>query len=120
MNHLIPVSKDGEYIEVHPSTLAQHKALGWVECERQQIDPREGKLSEAELRAILIAELQSKGVAFDDSLPTDDLRALSITDPDTNKDGKLSISEIRDALTAKGVKFDPKAKKADLLALLEG
>ena len=32
---LIPVTKDGEYIEVHPSTLGDHKRLGWVECARQ-------------------------------------------------------------------------------------
>lgn len=38
---------------------------------------------------------------------------------DTSGDGKLSIAEIRDALTAKNVEFDPKAKKADLLVLLE-
>lgn len=88
MNHLIPVSKDGEYIEVHHSTLAQHKALGWIECERQQINPSEGKLSEAEQRAILIAELQSKGVEFDDSLPTDELRALSITRPEVLAEAK--------------------------------
>jgi hypothetical protein len=39
-------------------------------------------------------------------------------DADTNSDGKLSVAEIREALTEKGVEFDPKAKKADLLALL--
>ncbi|MGT2493123.1 hypothetical protein ACU4GD_28085 [Cupriavidus basilensis] len=38
---------------------------------------------------------------------------------DTNGDGKLSIGEIRDALTAKGIEFDPKAKRADLQALLD-
>lgn len=33
--------------------------------------------------------------------------------------GKLGIAEIREALTAKGIQFDPKAKKADLRALLD-
>lgn len=37
---------------------------------------------------------------------------------DLNGDGKLSVDEIKAALTAKGIQFDPKAKKADLLALL--
>lgn len=32
--------------------------------------------------------------------------------------GKMSMDEIRAALTAKGIAFDPKAKKPDLLALL--
>ena len=38
---------------------------------------------------------------------------------DTNGDGKVSIAEIRNALTAKGIEFDPKAKKPELQALLE-
>lgn len=29
---LIPVTKGGEVIEVHPSTLADHKRNGWVEA----------------------------------------------------------------------------------------
>lgn len=33
---LIPVAKDGEYLEVHPTTLKAHQSLGWVECERQE------------------------------------------------------------------------------------
>ena len=33
---LIPVSKDGDYIEIHPATLADHKRLGWAECARQE------------------------------------------------------------------------------------
>lgn len=78
MIELIPVSKDGAYIEVHPTTVASHRAVGWRECAKQeQADPA-----------------------------------------DTNGDGKLSIGEIREALTARGVEFDPKAKKAELLALL--
>ena len=33
---LIPVALNGAYIEVHPATLAQHKSLGWRECEKQE------------------------------------------------------------------------------------
>lgn len=36
---LIPVRKGGEYIEVHPVALAQHKKLGWRECERVDTAP---------------------------------------------------------------------------------
>ncbi len=39
-------------------------------------------------------------------------------DVGANGDGKQTVDEIRAALTAKGIAFDPKAKKADLLALL--
>jgi hypothetical protein len=31
----------------------------------------------------------------------------------------LTIAELRDALTARGIEFDPSAKKADLQALLD-
>ena len=39
-----------------------------------------------------------------------------------NSDGDkvLSLAQIRDALTARGVEFDPRARKADLAALLAG
>lgn len=41
-------------------------------------------------------------------------------DDDTGEgQGAMKISEIRAALTAKGIDFDPKAKKAELRALLE-
>lgn len=36
MSELIPVTKGGEYIEVHPLTLAEHERLGWVRCERRE------------------------------------------------------------------------------------
>lgn len=34
---LIPVEKDGEYIEVNPVALEQHKQLGWKETEKRDI-----------------------------------------------------------------------------------
>jgi len=118
------------WYEPHPVTplrKAELRAQGFriidaVFRPRGYENPGDGKLPEAQQRAILIAELRTKGVEFDETMPTDELRALSITDPDpdTNKDGKLSIGEIRAALTERGIAFDPKAKKADLLALLEG
>ena len=78
MIELIPVSKDGAYLEVHPSTLAAHRGAGWRECAKQE----------------------------------------QVEVADTNGDGKLSIGEIREVLTARGIQFDPKAKKAELAALL--
>ena len=32
---LIAVSKAGEYIEIHQSTLAAHQAAGWAQCDKQ-------------------------------------------------------------------------------------
>lgn len=37
MSELIPVTKEGDYIEVHPYTLAEHEALGWVKCQRREV-----------------------------------------------------------------------------------
>lgn len=75
-NELIPVTKHGEYIEVHPVTLAQHQALGWVKCARQERaeDESEGakKATVAELREALTA----KGVAIPEGAKKADLVAL--------------------------------------------
>ena len=40
-NELIPVTKHGEYLEVHPVALSQHEALGWVKCARQESSDNE-------------------------------------------------------------------------------
>lgn len=33
---LIPVTLNGDYIEVHPTALEDHKRIGWVQCQRQE------------------------------------------------------------------------------------
>lgn len=35
MLQLVPVEKNGEYIEVHPDILKQHQELGWKVCARR-------------------------------------------------------------------------------------
>lgn len=72
---LIPVTKDGEYIEVNPATLAEHKALGWVQCARQERDDEPDgakKATVAELREALTA----KGIAIPDGAKKPELQAL--------------------------------------------
>lgn len=39
-------------------------------------------------------------------------------DPDANGDGKVTVAELREALTARGISFGPRATKAELQALL--
>jgi hypothetical protein len=34
---LIPVAKDSDYLEVHPTTLQNHIELGWRVCDRREI-----------------------------------------------------------------------------------
>jgi hypothetical protein len=72
---LIPVAKHGEYLEVHPSALAQHKALGWIECARREPVEEEGEvksMTAAELKEALIA----KGIEFKGNASKADLQAL--------------------------------------------
>lgn len=73
---LIPVTKHGEYLEVHPVALAQHEALGWVKCARQEPadDESDGakKATVAELREALTA----KGIAIPDGAKKAELQAL--------------------------------------------
>lgn len=69
---LIPVTKDGEYLEVHPVALVAHKALGWAECERVADTNADGKVTAAELKAALT----EAGVKFDARWNKDKLAAL--------------------------------------------
>jgi hypothetical protein len=69
---LIPVTKDGEYLEVHPVALVAHKALGWAECERVADTNADGKVTAAELKAAL----SDAGVKFHVNLGKDKLAAL--------------------------------------------
>lgn len=47
--------------------------------------------------------------------------AQPASDPatDTNGNGYLSVAEIRAALDERGIKYDPKARRPELLALLK-
>ena len=90
MDHLIPVAKDGEYLEVHPSALLAHLALGWRET----------------------------GETVAPAQPASD--PATDTPADTNGNGYLSVAEIRAALDERGIEYDPKARRPELLALLKG
>lgn len=77
---LIPVSKDGEYIEVHPVALKAHEVLGWKRCEKREAkEDAEGakKASVAELREALNA----KGIEIPEGAKKADLQALLDANP---------------------------------------
>jgi len=61
---LIAVSKAGEYIEIHPSTLAAHQAAGWAQCDKQAA-PAEPATAEPATAAELKSILTDAGVKFD-------------------------------------------------------
>ena len=48
---LIPVAKDGDYLEVHPTTLQAHRLKGWRECERRVAQTDDTKATRVRKRA---------------------------------------------------------------------
>ena len=87
---LIAVDKNGQTIAVHPSALLAHLALGWRET--------------------------GETVAPDEAAP----EPAPDTPADTNGNGYMSVAEIRAALDERGIEYDPKARRPELLALLKG
>lgn len=65
---------------VSPERKAELRAQGFKIIDAQfKPHAAADKIPEADERVLLIAELQERGVEFDETLPTDELRALSIT-----------------------------------------
>lgn len=72
-----------EHHPVSPERKAELRAQGFKIIDarfKPSTDEPEsdGALPEAEQREILVADLKEKGVVFDDTLQTDELRALSV------------------------------------------
>jgi|GEM_PF-2667887 len=99
---LTPVTKDGEYIEVNPATLAEHKALGWVQCARQEPSDNE---PDGAKKAPTVPEIKAT------------LEGAGVTVPDGAKKAP-TVPEIKATLEGAGVTVPDGAKKADLVALL--
>lgn len=76
-NELIPVTKHGEYLEVHPVAYAQHEALGWVKCARQEpVDDVPDGAKKAPTAPEIKATLEAAGVTVPDGAKKADLVAL--------------------------------------------
>lgn len=74
---LIPVTKHGEYLEVHPVAYAQHEALGWVKCARQEpADDVPDGAKKAPTAPEIKATLEAAGVTVPDGAKKADLVAL--------------------------------------------
>ncbi|MGE8367005.1 HeH/LEM domain-containing protein [Cupriavidus sp.] len=72
---LIPVELAGEYIEVHPSTLAAHAARGWRQCAKREEKDPEGAKKAATVDELRKA-LTEKGVEIPEGAKKADLQAL--------------------------------------------
>ena len=64
---------------VSPERKAELRAAGFKIIDERFKPADDGKVPEADERAALIADLQARGVEFDEAWPTDELRAQSIT-----------------------------------------
>ena len=73
---LIPVTKHGEYLEVHPVALAQHEALGWLKCARQEPSEEPDGAKKAPTVPEIKAALEASGVTVPDGAKKADLVAL--------------------------------------------
>ena len=84
---LIRVSKQGEYLEVHLTALAAHKALGWKECAKQESAQEPAQDSEKVMsKADLQATLDEKGIAYKPAASKADLQALLNAEQIAQKD----------------------------------
>ncbi len=73
---LIPVAKSGEYLEVHPSTLADHQRLGWAPCARKEpADEPDGAKKALTVPEIKVS-LEAAGVPVPDGAKKAELQAL--------------------------------------------
>ena len=84
---------------VSPERKAELRAQGFriidaVFAPKGFVPQDDGRLPEVEERALLIAELKELGVEFDETMGTDELRALTITDPATEQNGGDGLDEL--------------------------
>ena len=86
-----------------------------AESERQEQARRDAAAAEANAAR---AAVEREAAARAEAAKANDAKPDEGDDKDDG-DGKMGIAAIREALTAKGITFDPKAKKADLRALLD-
>ena len=63
---------------VSPERKAELRAQGFKIIDARFAPVDDGILPDSKQREILIADLKEKGLEFDDALPTDELRALSV------------------------------------------
>jgi hypothetical protein len=132
MNGLIAVSKDGEYLEIHPTTLASHKAVGWKECAKRdeptQAGPTRADLDEAIGRLpadytdpefVVNGMRQHFGALFTEA-DEKCVRELVKAPPAGKPSDGLTVEKIKEALAAKKIPVpDGVTLKADLAKLLD-
>ena len=75
---LIPVALNDQYLEVHPTTLAGHEAVGWRRCAKREVEDPEGSKKAAKAPTVdeLKAALAEKGIEIPEGAKKADLQAL--------------------------------------------
>lgn len=96
---LKPVAKVDAGEPTKQEIIDAHKRLSQMQSD---LDTREQDLAKRETK------LEQERVEFDAKVKADALH-----------DGSMTVAELKEALTTKGIKFEPSAKKADLQALFD-
>lgn len=130
MTELIPVEKGDQYLEVHPTTLAAHKAVGWSTCaQRSGADvagPTRDDLIEAlaslpgdytDPEYVITHMRKHFGDLFLD-VDEETIRNTVKPAPPKPSDG-LSVDELKAKLAEKGIAIPAGARKPDLAKLLD-
>jgi len=76
MIELIPVFKGDDYLEVHPTTLGNHIAIGWRQCPVREMEKASNNAAEGMTVAELKAALATKGIAIPDGAKKPELQTL--------------------------------------------
>lgn len=117
MDELIAVAKGEDYLEIHPTTLKAHKAVGWKECAKREAElpPDNAKLT------ALKAKADALGVGYAADVNSDELaNKLAEFEASKNPSDGLTVAEIKEALAAKNIAIpDGVTLKADLAKLLD-
>jgi hypothetical protein len=84
----------------------------------QYVEDVKALAREAGLR-IIDANVTSDRTDAAENPPEVTLKSAAVEADAAPQDGKLNVAQLRDELTARGIAFEPAAKKADLQALLD-
>ena len=101
------MSKDEKPIHYEPHPVSAERKAELIAKGVRIVDAAyapadDGRVPESDERKVLIAELQAKGVQFDEAMPIDELRALSITPADAKpanpkQSGRVKAAKPADA-----------------------
>ncbi len=123
---LIAVAKGDDYLEIHPTTLAAHKAVGWKQCEKRDSGPTRAQLDDAlaglpgdhtDPEYVVNGMRRHFGELFTDA---DEAKIRDLVKAPAKPSDGLTVDKIKEALAARNIAIpDGVTLKADLAKLLD-